>query len=103
MSREEAQWLKCPSCEAFVYRKRLDKNLKVCPECGYHFRISVDERLGQLLDAGSWEELSKGVESTDVLGFVDSKPYPERLAQARAKTGRDDAAVYGVGRIDAHP
>ena len=98
VSREEAQWLKCPNCDAFVYRKRLDKNLKVCPDCAFHFRIGVDERLAQLLDEGSWEQLSKGIESHDVLGFVDSKPYPERLAQARAKTGRDDA-----GRLRGRP
>lgn len=96
-------WLKCPSCEEFLYERRLQRNLRVCTSCGHHFRISVAERLGQLLDEGSWEELSKGIRSVDVLSFTDSKPYTERLEASRSKTGRDDAAAYGVGRIDDHP
>ncbi len=103
MSAATQQWVKCPACDAFQYSRRLERNLKVCSDCGHHFRIPVAERLAQLLDEGSWEQLSKGIESVDVLGFVDSKPYTERLAAARAKTGQDDAAIYGRGRIDDHP
>src|SRR5262245_45690122 len=53
---EEVQWTKCPSCDAFVYHKRLRRNLGVCPECNYHFRLPVRQRLEQLLDEGSFEE-----------------------------------------------
>jgi acyl-CoA carboxylase subunit beta len=98
-----AQWLKCPACDAFVYGKRLERNLKVCPECHYHFRLSVDDRLGQLLDPDSFEELGGDIESVDVLGFVDSKPYPVRLEEARKKTGGRDAARYGRGSIGGFP
>jgi acetyl-CoA carboxylase carboxyl transferase subunit beta len=99
----ETQWVKCPSCDAFVYAKRLVRNLKVCPECNHHFRLRVRERLGQLLDEGSFEELSQDIKSVDLLGFVDSKPYPARLEEARKKTGNNEAAVYGKGTISGYP
>ena len=99
----DVQWVKCPSCDAFVYAKRLARNLKVCPECNHHFRLKVRERLSQLLDEGSFEELSQDIASVDVLGFVDSKPYPARLADARKKTGNNEAAVFGKGTVSGHP
>lgn len=97
------QWAKCPACDAFVYAKRLARNLKVCPDCNHHLRLSVDERLGQLLDDGTFEDLSGDVGSVDVLGFVDTKPYPQRLDEARQKTGRNDAAVYGRAAMGGNP
>jgi acetyl-CoA carboxylase carboxyl transferase subunit beta len=100
---QETQWVKCPACDAFVYAKRLIRNLKVCPECNHHFRLRVRERLAQLLDEGSFEERSQDIESTDILGFVDSKPYPARLEDARKKTGNREAAVYGTGTISGYP
>ncbi|HET7028403.1 MAG TPA: acetyl-CoA carboxylase, carboxyltransferase subunit beta [Candidatus Limnocylindrales bacterium] len=96
-------WTKCPSCEEMLFNKQLDKTLRVCPKCGHHFRLSAAGRLGQLLDPGSWEERDAGLQSVDPLGFVDQKPYPERLAAARTSTGLADAAVWGTGRIDARP
>ena len=79
----EVRWVKCPACAAFVYSKRLQRTLKVCPDCSYHFRLGAGERLAQLLDAGSFQDHSIGVESHDALGFSDSKPYLTRLAEAR--------------------
>ena len=70
------RWVKCPNCSAFIYHKRLEKNLKVCPECTYHFRLSARERIAYLLDAGSFEERDAEMAPGDPLGFVDSKPYP---------------------------
>src|SRR6266571_4055273 len=92
---EDKRWAKCPACDAFIYYKRLERNLKVCPECNHHFRLAVPERLEQLLDPGSFEELSGDIGSIDLLGFIDSKPYPARLAEAQRVTGNRDAAVYG--------
>jgi len=100
---EEVRWTKCPSCGAFIYHKRLERNLKVCPECNYHFRLTVRERLAQLLDAGSFTEMSGDLESVDALGFVDSKPYPTRLADARRKTGNREGTLYGTGTIHNLP
>jgi acetyl-CoA carboxylase carboxyl transferase subunit beta len=97
-----AEWRRCPSCQAFVYYKRLKRNLHVCPECNHHFRLRVRDRLDQLLDEGSYEELSGDLEPLDALSFVDSKPYPERIAQAQKKTGQKSGALYGRGAIDGH-
>ena len=92
-------WTRCPGCGEMLYNKQLEKNLRVCAKCGHHFRLRVDARLAQLLDADSFEERDAGLESVDPLGFVDQKPYPDRLAAARAATGLRDAAVWGIGRI----
>jgi acetyl-CoA carboxylase carboxyl transferase alpha subunit/acetyl-CoA carboxylase carboxyl transferase beta subunit len=98
-----AEWRRCPACEAFVYHKRLKRNLGVCPECNHHFRLRIRDRLGQLLDEGSYEELSTELEPVDVLSFADSKPYPERIAAAQKKAGAKSGALYGTGAIDGRP
>ena len=92
-------WTRCPSCEEMLYNKQLDKNQRICPRCGHHFRLRVDARLAQLLDRDSFREADAGLESVDMLGFVDQKPYPERLEAARINTGIRDAAVWGTGTI----
>ena len=92
-------WTRCPSCGDMLYNKQLEKNLRVCPKCGHHFRLRVDARLAHLLDEGSFEERDADLESVDPLAFVDQKPYPERLAAAKVTTGLRDAALWGTGRI----
>jgi acetyl-CoA carboxylase carboxyl transferase subunit beta len=99
----QVEWTKCPSCDAFVYHKRLKRNLGVCPECNYHFRLGVRERLAQLLDEGSFEDLSADIEPVDPLSFADSKPYSERLAAAQKKTGNREGALYGTATIEGNP
>jgi acetyl-CoA carboxylase carboxyl transferase subunit beta len=93
-------WTKCPSCEEMLFNKQLDKVLRVCPNCGHHFRLSAEMRLEQLLDHGSFEERDPGLQSIDPLGFVDQKPYPDRIAAAQIATGMRDAAVWGLGQIE---
>ena len=100
---QEVQWTRCPSCDAFVYHKRLKRNLGVCPECNYHFRLPVHERLTQLLDEGSFEDLSGSIEPVDPLSFADSKPYSQRLADAQKKTGNREGARYGTAAIGEQP
>jgi acyl-CoA carboxylase subunit beta len=100
---EEIRWLKCPSCDAFVYFKRLQRNLKVCPECNHHFRVTARERLAQLLDPGSFGELGGDIEPVDVLGFVDTRPYARRLLDAQRQTGNREAALYGTATIGGLP
>ena len=90
-------WTKCPSCETMLFNKQLDKALRVCPTCGHHFRLSAEARLEQLLDPGTWDERDAGLQSVDRLGFVDQKPYPDRLVAAQTATGMRDAAVWGTG------
>jgi acetyl-CoA carboxylase carboxyl transferase subunit beta len=99
----EGHWVKCPQHGTFVYSRILERNLKVCPECNYHFRIGARERLAQLLDPGSFREMSGDVGPSDPLGFVDSRPYTTRLKEAQKKTGEKEAAVYGTGAIEGKP
>jgi acetyl-CoA carboxylase carboxyl transferase beta subunit/acetyl-CoA carboxylase carboxyl transferase alpha subunit len=98
-----AEWFRCPNCGAFVYHKRLKRNLGVCPECNHHFRLKLRERLGQLFDQGSIEELGADLEPVDALSFSDSKPYSERIRDAQRKTGMKAGAVYGTGTIEGLP
>lgn len=93
-------WTKCPTCSTMLFNKQLEKNQRVCTDCGHHFRLSAAARLEQLLDAGTWSERDAGLQSVDALGFVDQKAYPDRLAAAQLATGMRDAAVWGTGRID---
>ena len=92
-------WTKCPSCETMIFNKQLDKALRVCPTCGHHFRLSAATRLEQLLDPGTWAEHDAGLQSVDRLGFVDQRPYPDRLAAAQTSTGMRDAAVWGTATL----
>lgn len=93
-------WTRCPECGEMLYNKQLEKSLRVCGECGHHFRLRVDARLAQLLDRDSFQEQDGGLESLDPLGFVDQKPYPDRIAAARVATGLRDAAVWGYGTLE---
>ena len=96
-------WTKCPTCEAQLFNRQLDKNLRVCPNCGHHFRLAAAIRLELLVDKGSFEERDAGLESVDPLGFVDSKAYPDRVEAAQLSTGMRDAAIWGMATIDGHP
>jgi acetyl-CoA carboxylase carboxyl transferase subunit beta len=93
-------WTKCPGYDAQVFNRQLERNLRVCPECGHHFRMSVGERIDLLLDPNSFEERDGGLEAVDRLGFHDDRPYAHRLEAARVKTGLRDAVVWGTGTID---
>lgn len=93
-------WTRCPSCSEQLFNKALEKTLHVCPSCGHHFRLTSSARLEQLLDPGSFEERDPGLSSQDPLGFVDQKPYADRLAAAQLATGLHDAAIWGFGRIE---
>lgn len=94
----EGLWVKCPACNEIIYNKDLVANTNVCPRCAHHFRLSAIERLRTLFDA-AWEEHDRLLTSTDPLGFVDTKPYKERLAASQKATGLKDAVVTATGRI----
>ena len=93
-------WTKCPQCSDMLFNKQLEKADRICPTCDHHFRLSAAARLEMLLDPGTWRERDAGLQSVDPLGFVDQKPYPERVATAQAQTGLRDAAVRGTGAIE---
>jgi len=93
----EGLWTKCLSCNHVVYTKALRENLSVCPKCDYHFVIGAQERLEQLIDSGSFKELSAKLTTKDPLNFKGTKAYLERVKQDQKKTGLEEAAVIGEG------
>jgi acetyl-CoA carboxylase carboxyl transferase subunit beta len=100
--RTEGLWVKCESCRTIVFRKDLEANLLVCPKCGFHFKMNSKQRLEMLLD-GRWTEHDAGMTSTDPLQFVDTKPYAQRLKDARKKLGVNDAVLTAEGQLAGRP
>src|SRR2546430_16516215 len=90
-------WAKCPRCRNLIYRKELERNLKVCPKCSYHHRLTAVERLEITLDENSFQEYDAGLASTDPLGF---ESYPDKLSEAQAKTEQAEAVLTGEGTIE---
>jgi len=99
----EGLWVKCNSCKEIIYRKELDKNLKVCPKCNYHLRIPAKERISLLVDGGSFNEIGENLASSDPLNFKDQIPYKERLTASYIKTNIKEAAIAGNTLIGGHP
>ncbi len=93
-------WTKCPRCTNLIYRKELERNLRVCPRCGYHNRLSAADRLTLMHDPGSFEETDGGLVPEDPLNFVDEKPYPARIEDAQRRTDVPEAISTGTGRIE---
>jgi acetyl-CoA carboxylase carboxyl transferase subunit beta len=90
----------CPGCGSHYRDDELEQTLRVCSQCGHHFRVRARERIEQLVDAGSFAEEDEGLRSADPLEFFDLRPYRERLAEAEVETGLGDAIVCGAGRIE---
>jgi acetyl-CoA carboxylase carboxyl transferase subunit beta len=95
----EGLWTKCSACDAVLYSTDLEKNLGVCPKCGYHQRLGARARIDALLDPDGRFEIGAEVLPVDSLKFRDSKKYPERLSEAQAQTGESDALVVMQGAI----
>ena len=99
----EGLWVKCDGCKEVVYKKEIDKNLKICPKCNYHFRISARERLKLLVDEGSFIELDGGLVSLDPLKFKDTISYKERVKENQQKSGLKEAVISGDALIKGYP
>jgi acetyl-CoA carboxylase carboxyl transferase subunit beta len=97
--RTEGLWLKCESCRQVIWRKALDENFQVCPKCDFHFKLDAVSRLRLLFD-GDYVEQDRDLRSNDPLGFVDSKPYLERLESMRAATALEDAVISATGELE---
>lgn len=93
-------WIKCKNCNALMYYKEIEVCLNVCPKCGFHMRISPQQRIELLSDEGSFVEFDANLEAIDPLKFVDSKSYKKRLEENEAKTGRKSAAISGECLLD---
>ncbi len=99
----EGLWIKCPACDAQLYRGELERNLYVCPKCSYHMRLGARERLMALLDPEGHEEIGTNIAPEDALKFRDSKRYKDRLAQAQKVTREKDAMVVLAGTMQGLP
>lgn len=98
----EGLWIKCEACKELIYRAELQNTHNVCPKCGYHFRIGVDERIASLMDEG-WTTLFGDLKSVDPLGFVATKAYKDQLKKL-VDAGQDqDAVVVVEGTLGGHP
>lgn len=92
-------WTKCTDCGEIIYAKGLEKNLWVCPGCGYHFRLKSKDHIRLLLDNGELQEYDGDLVSCDPLKFKDSKKYRDRVGDMRKKTELSDAVVTGIAEI----
>ena len=97
----EGLWMRCPGCQETIFRKEVEKQLGVCPECDYHFYVSAQERILQLLDEGTFQEKFENLEPADPLEFHDKHPYKDRLVAVQKRTGLREAALTGTGMIRA--
>jgi len=98
----EGLWTKCPTCEAMIFDKELDENLKVCPKCGHHFPIGSRERIHSLVETCTFEEMDAGMTSVDVLRFKGVSTYKSKLDAYQKNTTLKDAVVTGLCKIGSH-
>jgi len=101
--RDESLWMKCKSCGELVFKRRVRENNNICPNCGMYFFHTAVERIASLVDDGSYDDRTEPIVADDPLSFVDSRPYEERIEEAREKTGMGDAIVFGKAKIEAIP
>lgn len=98
----EGIWHKCEECKATLLSSKLKENAWVCPECGYHERIDAGEYFSILFNDGVYTELFTNLRPVDMLGFVDSKPYEKRIADAQKNTGLTEAIRVASGKCGPH-
>ncbi len=94
----KSDWTSC--CKGPILKKDLEANLFVCPDCNRHHRIQPKQRFNILFGKNNYEILKTPLPKDDPLGFVDSKPYKERLKIARKKTGLDCSMIVAIGSIN---
>jgi len=97
-AQDAAQWTKCPGCGELLYRPELKASHEICTKCGHYFRMHAADRIGMLVD-GDFLEIGAEIESGDPLRWVDRRPYPEKLARDRERSGLSEAIVAGFGAI----
>ncbi len=89
----------CSECKQLISSEELVANLRVCPHCSYHFRVTATERITQLADEGSWTELAANLRSADPLEFFDLRPYFDRIDDAEYDTGLTEAIMIGTAKL----
>lgn len=96
----ENLWIKCPETGEMVFHRDLEANQFVVPASGYHMRMPAKMRLDTLFDGGKWDAIPLPAVTADPLKFRDERRYTDRIRDARAKTGKDDAVQVGHGTVD---
>ncbi len=99
----EGLFRKCDVCGDAVKKEDFERNLEVCPACGFHFHLKAERWIELLADEGTWTALDTELTAVDPLEFVDTKSYSDRVEAARASTGVNDAILAGVSRINGRP
>ena len=97
-TQDAAQWTKCPSCGELLYKPDLTAAGDVCTKCGHHFRMHAHDRIAMIVD-GDFAEIGGEIEPGDPLGWVDKRPYPEKLQTDREKSGLTEAVVTGFAAL----
>jgi acetyl-CoA carboxylase carboxyl transferase subunit beta len=95
-------WEKCSACGQMIFHRELEKNLKVCPHCGHHMRLSVRRRLELLFDEGKFQIIELPASPNDPLKFRDRKRYGERLKDAQSKSKESEAILVAHGTMDGN-
>ena len=93
-------WVKCSQCSEMIHAKELQDRLSCCPKCNYHYRLSATQRIQILADEGSFKELFTQFKPIDPLKFTDTESYPDRIARAQDKSGRDEAVCVGTCELE---
>lgn len=92
-------WVKCPVCKNPVLSADLNENKKVCPKCGYHFRIGARQRIELTADEGSFEEFDAELTSTNIIDFPD---YTRKLKNAKLNSGENESVITGLALIEGY-
>ncbi|HBF37066.1 MAG TPA: acetyl-CoA carboxylase carboxyl transferase subunit beta [Firmicutes bacterium] len=93
-------WVKCNRCSQITYHKDLEKNLKVCPKCNFHFRINYKERLELLVDKDGFQEIDAELKTVNILNFPD---YELRIKKAQKATELNEGVIIGRALINDIP
>ncbi|MEI8135406.1 MAG: acetyl-CoA carboxylase, carboxyltransferase subunit beta [bacterium] len=96
----DGMWTKCPDCKEILYKKQLEENHFTCPHCSKHFRIGSTEYFEILFDDGDFTEIAAELSALDPLNFADTKAYPARYADAKKKTGLNEAMRLALGKTE---
>ncbi len=91
------KWVKCEKCKEIIYKDIVQENLSVCPNCGYHFRLSSRRRINQIIDEGTFQEFKLNIDTINPLKLEE---YTKKLSALREKTGLDEAVKCGMGKIN---
>lgn len=86
----------CPSCNKILLRKELQENYKICPKCGYIFKLNAFERIELVADKNSFKEFAKNYIPENILNFPE---YDKKIEESKKKSNLKEACVCGICKI----